>query len=89
MERVMVSSKRSIELQRAADLVADLADAVEALGEQLDRLHAEIGDDLYWQVQRALPLEVEFGPKANAGLVALMRQLTPPDDYDPADARMM
>lgn len=76
-------------LQIAADLVGDLADSVEALGKQLDRLHEEIGEDLFSRVAQAFPVDHgAFGPKANAALVKLMQQLTPPDGYDRADARM-
>lgn len=81
-------SQKSIRLQIAADLVGDLADAVEALGKQLDRLHEEIGEDLFSRVEQAFPTHTQFGPKANTALVKLMHQLTPPDDYDPTDARM-
>jgi hypothetical protein len=81
-----MNAQKSIRLQIAADLVGDLADAVEALGEQLDRLHEEIGEDLFSRVAQAFPVDHgAFGPKANAALIKLMHQLTPPDDYDSAD----
>jgi hypothetical protein len=77
--------EKSIRLQIAADMIANLADAIEELGKQLDKLHAEIGDELYSRVHTAFPIETQFGPKANANLVKLYRELTPPDDYDLAD----
>ncbi len=83
-----MNAQKSIRLQIAADLVGDLADAVEALGKQLDNLRDEIGEELFSRVEQAFPIHVQFGPKANAALVKLMHQLTPPDNYDPADARM-
>ena len=84
-----MNAQKSIRLQIAADLVGDLADAVEALGSQLDRVHQEVGEEIFSRVSEAFPVDHgAFGPKANAALVRLMHQLTPPDDYDPADARM-
>ena len=86
-----MNTQKSIRLQIAADLVGDLADAVEAMGKQLDRLHEEIGEDedLFSRVAQAFPVyHGAFGPKANAALIKLMHQLTPPDDYDLADARI-
>lgn len=81
--------KKAVRLQIAADLVGDLADAVEALGSLLDRLHQEIGEELFSRVAEAFPANHgAFGPKANAALVKLMHQLTPPHDCNPADARM-
>jgi hypothetical protein len=89
MWETTMNAQKSIRLQNAADLVGDLADAVEAMGKQLDRLHGEIGEDLFGRVAQAFPVDHgAFGPKANSALVKLMHELTPPDDYDRADARM-
>ena len=78
-----INAQKSIRLQIAADLVGDLADAVEAMGKQLDRLHEEIGEDLFSRVAAAFPVDHgAFGPKANASLVRLMHQLSPPDDHE-------
>lgn len=67
-----------IRLQCAADKIGTLADMVSDLGKFLDTLHGEIGEELYSRVRQAFPLEYQFGPKANAGLIKLANQLTPP-----------
>ena len=68
-----------IRLQCAADKIGTLADMVDELGRFLDATHDEIGEELYSRVRQAFPHEHWFGPKANAGLVKLMHQLTPPE----------
>ena len=77
-----MNTSKAIKLQCAADLVGDLADAVADMGKQLDDLHSEIGEELYSRVRQAFPLEVEFGPKANAALIRLANGMTPPDRED-------
>ena len=62
----------------AADLVGTLADAVADMGTLLDKIHGEVGDEIWSRVQLAFPIETQFGGKANANLVKLMHQLTPP-----------
>ena len=62
-------------LQIAAGLIGDLADTVDALGKQLDRLREEIGEDLFSRVEQAFPIHVQFGPETNSKLVKLMREL--------------
>jgi hypothetical protein len=78
-----MNAQKAIRLQCAADLIGDLADTVEALGKQLDKLHTEIGEELFGRVAEAFPVDhAAFGPKANEALVKLMHRLTPPDDRD-------
>lgn len=72
-----MNAAQAIRLQLAADKIGTLADMLEELGSYLDKLHSEIGEELYSRVKAAFPLEVEFGPKANAPLIKLMHQLSP------------
>lgn len=73
-------------MQIAADLVGDLADAVGDLGRLLDRIHATVDPGIWSQVEREFPIHTQL---ASSGLVRLMHRLTPPDDYDPADERLL
>ena len=81
-----MNAQKLIRLQIAADLIGDLAETVDSLGKELDHLREVIGEELFVRVEQAFPIHTQFGPKANSELLKLEQQLTPPDDYDPADA---
>ena len=66
-------------LEAAADAVANLSDAVEALGEMLDAAYNAVGPEIYGEITKAFPLEDQFGPGANKELARLYRSLVPPD----------
>lgn len=80
-------SKR--DLQQVSDDVGAIAESVEALGKMLDKFHAEYGSELYERLQRAFPVESEFGGSAAKGLHKLASDLAPPDEYDPADRALL
>jgi hypothetical protein len=72
-----MNEAKAIRLQLAADAVGDLADSVEELARQLDRLREGVDEETWGRIHDAFPLEYSIGPTTNRGLVKLMHQLTP------------
>ena len=70
---------KAARLQCAADDIATLADMVADLNRLLDKIGEDHGAEISDKVNEAFPYAWEIGPKSNAGLLKLVRALTPPD----------
>lgn len=71
---------KSVRLQSAADDANVIGDLVSDIGKLLDKFHAEHGEELYGQLEKAWPDAVNFGGSAPKPLFDLAKRWTPPED---------
>ena len=74
--------------QETADAAADISDQVETLLDLLDRFFEKTPEHVHSRLEKIWPGHEGVSRTLVQQLAKLSRELTPPDDYDPADLNL-